>query len=563
MNPNKKAVGYVRVSTKEQGEHGYSLEAQKEMIENYCRQFGYELVEIYEDKGISGKSTKGRLALKKLMEDGKNGKFQVIIVWKTSRLARKQLDLLNIVNEMDKYNVAFRSCTENFETESPTGKLAFQMIGAIGEFERNTIVENVKLGMKARARSGKWNGGKILGYDTVKIQGKNSKDIETVLEVNPEESQLVKLIFELYASGKGLKAITNELNHKGYKTKKGNPFNVNGIKEILHNPTYIGKIRYNVRENWSEKRRRGINDDPILVEGEHDAIIPTELWEKVQELYGKKSGKPQRTFDGSYPLTGLLRCPVCGGGMVAGRTVKNRKDGSKYTLRYYHCGNWRNKGSAVCSSNGINADYADEYVFTRLTEVICKEKVLKDIVKSLNSKRKNKIKPLEDELQYMEKRISELSGNREKYFSLFEENVLDVSALKKRMASLEEDMKKYSDRREDILRELEENDSQPIPYELVHAVLTDLHKNLDKADDSIKKMLLQLIIKKITITDRKQIDTIELHFDENIITHFLTGDKEPPSPDGGSSHFQAYKSLQLLMVRFSFNYPKSTIHLLQ
>jgi len=91
MNINKKAVGYVRVSTKEQGEHGYSLEAQKEMIENYCRQFGYELVNIYEDKGISGKSMKGRLAFKKLMEDGKNGKFDVIIVWKTSKNFRWEL----------------------------------------------------------------------------------------------------------------------------------------------------------------------------------------------------------------------------------------------------------------------------------------------------------------------------------------------------------------------------------------------------------------------------------------------------------------------------------------
>ena len=82
-------------------------------------------------------------------------------------------------------------------------------------------------------------------------------------------------------------------------------------------------------------------------------------------------------------------------------------------------------------------------------------------------------------------------------------------------------------------------------------MLTDLHKNLDKADDSIKKMLLQLIVKKITITDRKKNDTIALHFDENIITLFLTNDKEPPSPDGGSSHVQTYKSLQLFVVRFS------------
>jgi site-specific DNA recombinase len=73
-----------------------------------------------------------------------------------------------------------------------------------------------------------------------------------------EAATTVRKIFELYASGKGLKAITNQLNHEGYKTKKGNMFGTGGVKDILMNPIYIGKIRYNVRENWSEKRRMDI-----------------------------------------------------------------------------------------------------------------------------------------------------------------------------------------------------------------------------------------------------------------------------------------------------------------
>lgn len=188
----KKVVGYTRVSTKEQGEHGYSIDAQREMIKNYCEKHGYELVKIYEDKGISGKSTKGRLALQNLLVDSQKGLFDVVLVWKINRLARKQLDLLKIINELDKVNVSFRSCTESFETETPSGKLNLQMIGAISEFERNTIVDNVKMGMKARARNGEWNGGIVLGYDTVNVEGLNSKDSKSVLEINPEEAMIVK-----------------------------------------------------------------------------------------------------------------------------------------------------------------------------------------------------------------------------------------------------------------------------------------------------------------------------------------------------------------------------------
>lgn len=146
------------------------------------------------------------------------------------------------------------------------------LLASIGEFERETIVDNVKMGMKQRARTGKWNGGIVLGYKSVIINENNTR-----LEVVPEEATTVRRIFELYSAGKGLKAITNQLSHEGYKTKKGNMFGTSGVKDILMNPVYIGKISYNVRENWSEKRRKGYNKNLIIVDGEHEAIIPIEL----------------------------------------------------------------------------------------------------------------------------------------------------------------------------------------------------------------------------------------------------------------------------------------------
>lgn len=93
-------------------------------------------------------------------------------------------------------------------------------------------------------------------------------------------------------------------------------------------PTYIGNIRYNVRENLSEKRRKGINKNPIIVDGEHESIIQLDLWNKVQEMYKIKCGKPKKTFGSNYILTGLMKCPVCRASMVAGRTKNVRKDGT-------------------------------------------------------------------------------------------------------------------------------------------------------------------------------------------------------------------------------------------
>ncbi|VIG00819.1 site-specific DNA recombinase [Clostridioides difficile] len=116
---------------------------------------------------------------------------------------------MNIVNLFEKYDVGFKSCTEPFETSTPSGKLLLNLLASIGEFERETIVENVKMGMKERTKSGKWNGGRVLGYDSIKV---NELDEKNSLIINENEAIVVRLIYRLYLEGNGLKAITNKIN---------------------------------------------------------------------------------------------------------------------------------------------------------------------------------------------------------------------------------------------------------------------------------------------------------------------------------------------------------------
>ncbi|WP_346929125.1 recombinase family protein [Clostridium sp.] len=134
---------------------------------------------------------------------------------------------------------------------------------------------------------------------------------------------------------------------------KGKDFSAGSIKDILTNPIYIGKIRYDVRQNWSEKRRRNINANPIINDEIHEAIIDEKVWDKVQAILEKKKGKPSRVHDGEFPLTGILRCPKCGAGMVISRTTNKLADGFKKSIAYYACENWKNKGTAVCNSNSM------------------------------------------------------------------------------------------------------------------------------------------------------------------------------------------------------------------
>lgn len=269
----KRVAIYARVSTTEQAEEGYSIDEQQRLLTEWCEKNGYIVHEVYADRGISGKSIKKRPALIKLIDDAQNKRFDVVLVWKTNRLARNILDLLKIVEVFDQNYISFRSYTENHETETSQGKLQFHMLAAIAEFERNTISENVKMGMLARAREGKWNGGRVLGYDLVDISTQTDKRKHTKLVINEKEAKTVKRIFELYISGNGYKAIANRVNKEGHTGKRGKPFSISTIKTILENPVYVGMIRYDVRRNWTDKRRGDINPNPILQHGEHEPII--------------------------------------------------------------------------------------------------------------------------------------------------------------------------------------------------------------------------------------------------------------------------------------------------
>ncbi|MGM2834362.1 recombinase family protein, partial [Bacillus cereus group sp. Bce025] len=227
----------------------------------------------------------------------------------------------------------------------------------------------------------------------VSVPSDNRKRKRSKLIINEEEAFIVRKVFGLYVQGNGYKSIANRLNKGGYKTKKNKAFSINGIKTILCNPLYAGFIRYNVRRDWSEKRRNNINPNPVIVKGQHEPIISDDIWEQTKSIMKSRTGKPNRIHSGEFPLTGILRCPVCGSGMVLGRTTNRNKDGSKRVLEYYVCGAWKNKGTAVCNSNGVRTQYADEYVLQKIADLASNEVLVKQIVDRINQKNEDGIIP--------------------------------------------------------------------------------------------------------------------------------------------------------------------------
>ncbi|PWX67902.1 recombinase family protein [Clostridium perfringens] len=514
---------YCRVSTEEQSENGYSIDEQERLLEEWCKKMGYVIYKCYSDRGISGKNIKDRPALKELLSDAKEGKFDMVISWKINRVSRKLEDVLKIVNILEKNNITFKSYSEPFETDTPAGRMQFQMMALIGEFERGTIAQNVKMGMIAKAKSGNWCGGRVLGYDLVPNNPpEEEKKGKNKLEINEKEAEIVRFIFNEYSKGKGYKAITNKMNKLGYKTKKGNNFSVGSIRDILTNPVYIGEIRYNVRQNWSEKRRRNINPNPIRVKGKHEAIIDRELWDKVQLILESKKGKPSRIYDGEYPLTGILRCPKCGAGMVISRTTNTLADGTKKRIAYYCCGNWKNKGTSVCNSNTIRVDKANEYVFKKIEELVSNEAMIKAVVKNINKERKDKVKPAKRLLGDIDKELEKLDKRKRKIFEAYEDDILTKEEFQTRKNELNEKIRTLEEEKKPLLNTISDEVSEEIPYEFIKDILMNFSKILNSSiSREQQKKLLHMIISEITMNESREIDSIKLNINDKLVDYLV------------------------------------------
>lgn len=530
---------YARVSTEEQAEQGYSIEAQLETLRTLCKQEHKVVFKEYVDAGISGKSIEKRPALQQLLGDVESGNIQEVLVWKIDRISRKLSDLMYITEHLKKNNVTFRSFSEKQFDTSPAGNAMMQFFGILAELQRNMIVENVKMGMKQRARNGKWNGGQVLGYDGVEIPLGREK--ETVLRPNPIEAKLVRKIFRMYTSGQGLRSTANQLNQEGYTTKPGNAFSSVAVKTIINNPIYVGKIRYNVRENWSEMRRKGINPEPIIVDGEHEPIISQDLWDAVQMLFQKKSFSPPRVFDGTYPLVGLMRCPQCGSTLGAHRVCDTLKDGTKVVRRYYICNAFRNGGRRVCSSNSVKADVVEKIVFERLAEVAQKPKVLEDIVKKLNKDRTKSIGPLQKELAAFEKELASIESQRKKYFKLYKTDAVDDDLFVERLSELKEKQEQIARLRAETERQLEDSTSDPIPLQQVRQALSQFQSVLSESPAETQKTLLQTVVKQIHVKNGRKVEGIELEFDPKVQKHFFELAPSPKTAEGAFA-FRKQKS---------------------
>jgi site-specific DNA recombinase len=457
----RRAALYIRVSTLEQAQEGYSVGEQRERLIAYCKAQDWLIADIYVDGGYTG-SNLNRPGIQKLMSETE--KFDVVLVYKLDRLSRSQRDTLYLIEEIFRPNkVDFVSMQESFDTSSPFGKAMIGLLAVFAQLEREQIKERTWMGRVARAKTGLHHGGGNIpiGYDYE--DGK--------LIVNPYEAEQVRKIYEWYLSGASLKAITDKLQDAGYTNKYSSYNSWSSVRNILENETYIGRLHFG----------------GVVVDHAHEAIITEEQFNAAQILRGKRREQfGSHAFQSKHVLTGLLFCGHCGGRYYLRNT-------GKYS--YYACySRTKQMKNMIKDPNCQNKIWRAQDL-----EPIIEEKILAllrnpQIAEELAAGKPKAAAPVSKNTD-IERRIREIDRQIGKLMELYQQDDIPPELLGEKINRL------YGEKTalENSIAPVKETDAMPL--DLVAELITNAAEIWDFADENQKRRILQSLISRIVLTD--------------------------------------------------------------
>lgn len=369
----KRVAAYCRVST-DKTDQANSLESQQQFFNEYINRTPFwKLYDIYVDDGISGTNTKKRVAFNQMIEDAKNGKFDLIITKEISRFARNILDSIGYTRELKALGIGVIFLNDNINTLDRDAEMRLAFLSTMAQEESRKTSERVKWGLRRQMEKGVVLGRDMLGYDV--CGGK--------LIINEEGAETVRLIYHKFLDeGKGAHRIAKELREEGIRTSaRMKDWSYTVILRILRNEKYCGDLvqqkTYTPDYLTHQKKRNYGEIETVTVKNHHEPIISRERFEAVQrELESRRpSQSTVKAYANRYALSGKIVCGECGAGFV--RRQKKRKD-STMNVKWV-CAESRKNGSkhkekdgiAVgCTTNSINDRDIKEILQTTVADAM-------------------------------------------------------------------------------------------------------------------------------------------------------------------------------------------------
>ena len=453
----------ARVSTQEQAINGHSIGEQIERMHKYCEAMGWTVYKEYTDAGYSGANT-DRPALQRMIRDIKAGKIDKVLVYKLDRLSRSQKDTLYLIEDVFlANNTDFVSMSENFDTSTPFGRAMIGILAVFAQLEREQIKERMQMGKEARAKEGKFSGGRMtpIGYDYINGE----------LLTNEYEKMQVLKIIDLFLSGTSLREITFIMNSSGYKHKHGK-WNTKTIREMLKAKTFLGYIKYN--QEWHK--------------GTHEEFIDVETHEKICNLLEERAEKHKnggrRAKITSY-LGGLLFCKNCGAKLTKIKAGKMQNS-------YYICNSRAKKVRELIKDENCKLKY---WRMEKLDALVFDE-IKKLAVDPAYFDKMTENSPIDERPDLIEKEIEKLDNQVSKLMDLYTMGNMPIKLLDKKLNEINEQKLKLEHELENIFE-----DNRKLSKEETFKTVQSFGEILERGEFNEIRLVIETLIDHIDVEE--------------------------------------------------------------
>ena len=512
---------------------GESIGNQVELCKEYVRNmFGEEYTEhcvVFEDEGFSGGDLK-RPDFRRMMEEVRKHKFRAIVVYRLDRISRNISDFTGLIDELTKLNVSFVSIKEQFDTSTPMGRAMMFIISVFSQLERETIAERIRDNMHELAKTGRWLGGNApIGFKSeavskVTVDGKTRKSFKLV--PIPEEKQIPKLIFDLYAETDSLTAVEAELLRRRIKTRQGKDFTRFAIKAILQNPVYMvadedaynyfaereavvcfpqeafdgscGIMAYNRTDQEKGKSTVLLPvSDWIIALGQHPGLVSSRQWIKVQESLDRNKSKAYRKpRNNKALLTGLVYCS-CGERMYPKLTQRTTASGE--TIYTYVCKMKDRSKRERCNRRNVSGNILDAAIIDQIRSLAGHDSsFITQLAKSrefYTGKREQYEKQLEDlraEFSENEKTIDGLIDS----LGMVGDSIAKPRVLK-RIEELTEVNREIGNRIHELEGLVNSNVLSDAEFDLLRQMLSVFRTSIDSMSVEEKRAAIRTVVRKV------------------------------------------------------------------
>lgn len=463
---------YCRVSTDEQATDAhYSLANQEQKARDYAKGKGWQVAAVVKDVA-SGKDA-NRDGYQQLLAAIKNQSIDGVVVYRLDRLSRNVRDIYDFLYKIQSIEIGFISLSEGFDTTTAMGRAMLGVAAVFAQLTREMIAENVRDGLMRRAQAGFYNGNKHgpYGYHYDKKSG--------MLVVVPEEAEVVRRIFELYARRKwGQLKIAELLNQEFTPTREGGNWDKFKVRNIVKNPTYTGLITWHGEE----------------YPGKHEAIIDEDLFATARELMGNRKTEAPRTQQTEHLISGLAECGLCGKRLKV-HFGAAKKDGTRHRFYKHNLDAKRNS----CKGFYKSAEKLESVVVDEITKAAGSHLVQEGAIKEIELRLAQESGPLQQERDSIAAKLSQMNAQFNSWADRLDRGTIDEDQFNARNAKLLQTKAEITQRIQEIDVTLAQREELQLNLESAKQALRDFplvwgNLEIQEKRELLRHLLDQLII---------------------------------------------------------------------